>query len=116
MEIKEKVYLVFDKISGDVTFIFKATNDGLAVRTALLSLRCPIRDCLLYCVGSLSRFIYTDTSNMNEFDIEYDDMRLIPWSEYKLPFDKAESLAPLGLSPDEIKQISLEKIHNSVNN
>lgn len=113
MEIKEKIYLVFDKVSGDVPFLFKSSNDGLAVRTALLSLRCPIRDCALYCVGSLTRSL---VDNLNDFDVVYDDLRLIPWSVYKLPFDKAESLAPLGLSSDEIKQISLDKIHSSVNN
>lgn len=113
MEIKEKVYLVFDKVSGDVPFLFKSSNDGLAVRTALLSLRCPIRDCALYCVGSLTRSL---VDSLNDFDLEYNDLRLIPWSCYKLPFDKAESIAPLGLSPEEVKQISLEKIQNTVNN
>lgn len=106
--ISSNYYVVFDKIAGHFIFGFEESNDTLAVRSALLSLRCPLRDTALYCLGSCSRS--ADTS-LKEFQFGVDfsfsscTPRLVPWNCYKLPETPAESLKELGLTSSELSEI-----------
>lgn len=101
---KDSVFMAYDNVSHYPLFFFVARNDSEAVRKAMLSLRVPLKDSSIFQVGSFD----PDDKTANFFPLK--NLRLVPWSSYRLPENMAESLAPLGASPDEIQEI----IKNSV--
>lgn len=118
MEMKYHIYALFDKISGTVTQIFISQTPGLAVRTILSTLRVPIRDSELYQIGEFNQELVRD--ELSSFDsckfVLFDEYRLVSWDCYRFPEDVAEALSPLGCSPDEIVEISKNRIKNEVKN
>lgn len=111
------VYCLYDKLSCATSFYQVAENDSKAILNILsMSIKVPLKDCTLIRLGVLDSYIPTlspeDTpknmdyvfSDVLDFDW-YKKPVLVDWSACKLPESEAESLAPLGLSPSEVKQI-----------
>ena len=73
-------------------------NDTLAVRDVLKTLRYPLKDTELYCLGSFFRHF---EENQTEIPFSCCDVsllskcRYVPWSCYKFPETVAEALSPL---------------------
>lgn len=120
MEMKYNHYALFDKVSGHVVNTFIATNDGVAVRDTLLSLRVPIRDSEIYQIGTFTQDFDTSKGTLSElsshlfnvscdFDV-LDVPRLVSWDSYKFPENVAEAIAPLGCTPDEVREITKNRI------
>lgn len=115
-----KLYAVYDKVSGSFVHFLQSTSYGLACRTVLSSLRFPLRDTALYCLGEYSFNLDDIESVDNDFDScfssanFYPAPKLVPWESYKFPEDVAEALAPLNLSQSEIAEISRRKIESMV--
>lgn len=113
MEKKQNFYLVYDKVSCSFDHGFSSASDFLAVRSVLSTLDVPIKDSILFCIGSFKADFDPETL---EIDFEcvtlsmLDFWRVVPWSSYKFPETPADALAPLGLSPDEVKAIANRKI------
>lgn len=116
MEIQENLYCVFDKLSGTFHHFTTATSDGLAVRNILLTLTCPLKDNVCLKLGRFDKIFAADTQEISLSDCSFlpcGDFQIVDWSVYKFPNDVAEALAPLGCSPDEIKEITRQKISES---
>lgn len=116
MEIQENLYCVFDKLSGTFHHFTTATSDGLAVRNILLTLTCPLKDNVCLKLGKFDKSFEADSQEISLLDCDFmafDDFQVVDWSVYKFPNDVAEALAPLGCSPDEIKEITRQKISQS---
>lgn len=115
MEVTEKLYCVFDKVSGNVSHFCSSTSDGLAVRTILLSFQVPLKDSVVLCFGNLHKS-FSDV-DMESASLNWSDcisfastsVREVPWSSYKFPSDVADALAPLGASDDEIREVIRNK-------
>ena len=113
MEKHENFYIVYDKITCTFGHGISAPSDNVAARTILSTLEVPIKDTILFCFGSFSA-----DYDLNNLEIGFENvdvkilsrMRPIPWTVYKFPESVADSLAPLGLSPDEVKDIANKKI------
>lgn len=118
MEMKYNLYALYDKVSGTLTNTFVSTNDGLAVRETLLSLRVPIRDSEIYQIGTFTQELDNDKASFFELSCHFKTItvpRLVSWDSYKFPENVAEALAPLGCSPDEVAEIAKNKIKSEVN-
>lgn len=107
MKVVEKLYCVLDHVSGELREFTVATSDGLAVRRILMTLRVPIKDNDVFCLGEIHRdfsesAILIDSSCIST---KLDEFRQVPWSSYRFPEDKAEAFAPLGLTPDELSEV-----------
>lgn len=116
MEIHENLYCVFDKLSGTFHHFTIATSDGLAVRNILLTLTCPLKDNVCIKLGEFNKFIRSDAQEINLFECKFtsfSNFKIVDWSCYKFPNDVAEALAPLGCTPDELKEIARQKISES---
>lgn len=118
----ERVYAVYDKMSGHFVDFCVARTDGLASRYFLSKLKFPIRDTELILLGEGQFFFPRLNKNeiipadFNKF-VEFNSiMKSIPWSCYKFPDSVADALAPLELSHDEIIEISNNKIKQFVEN
>lgn len=115
MEVSEKLYCVFDKVSGNVSHFCSSTSDGLAVRTILLSFQVPLKDSVVLCFGELVKTFADDNMESTNLDwslcLNFSDftVREVPWSSYKFPSDVADALAPLGASDDEIREVLRNK-------
>lgn len=113
MKMKYNHYALFDKVSGHVTSTFIATNDGIAVRDTLLSLRVPIRDSEIYQIGTFVQDFDTGNVGFFESSCHFDVLnvpRLVSWESYKFPENVAEAVAPLGCTPDEVREITKNRI------
>lgn len=109
------VYGVFDKVAGIFGIFFHSKTDGLAARTALSTLRFPIRDSELYQLGSYEVVFETDSALVDDFESSVrfswlEKPRLVPWDSYKFPEDISDALAPLNLSQSEVAEIARNKI------
>lgn len=116
MEIQENLYCVFDKLSGTFHHFTTATSDGLAVRNILLTLTCPLKDNVCLKLGRFNKVFQSDAQEISLLDCAFtafDDFKIVDWSVYKFPNDVAEALAPLGCTPDELKEITRQKISES---
>lgn len=110
-----RVYGVFDKVAGIFGMFFHSKTDGLAARTALSTLRFPLRDADLYQLGSYEVLVEPDKALVDDFESSVrfswlEAPRLVPWDSYKFPEDISEALAPLNLSQSEIAEIARNKI------
>lgn len=112
MELKFNLYALFDKVSDTVVDTFIAQSDGVAVRNTLLTLRVPIRDSEIYQIGTMSRFVENDKLSdfVTSTDFEIVSPRLVSWESYRFPENVAEAVAPLGCTPDEVREITKNKI------
>lgn len=95
---RDSVYMIHDSVANYPIGFVIARSDGEAVRKALLSLRVPIRDSQLYHIGTF------DPQGFANFQA-LKTIRLVSWEKYKLPESVSEALAPLGTSPDELREI-----------
>lgn len=113
MTITESLYCSFDILSGTFSNFVMATSDGLAARRILLTLRVPIKDNLLVCLGKITKTLNKnlDTVDLRQFAFENESFRVCDWKSYRFPENVAEALAPLGLTDEELKTISEVK-HN----
>lgn len=119
------LYGVYDTVSGSFSKFLTASNDGMAARNALKTLDVPIRDSLLCCLGFLECHLYSPETKVEELNpyvhnpildsafLPLDDFRVVPWSVYKFPETVAEAVAPLGASPDEVRQI-VSSLHSKL--
>lgn len=113
MEKKQNFYLVYDKVLCSFSHGFSCASDSIAVRSVLSTLRVPIKDSILFCIGSFKADFNPEIVEIGFECVTYsmlDSWRVVPWSSYKFPESPAEALAPLGLSPDEVKDIANRKI------
>lgn len=102
------MYTVFDTISGRFHADCVCANDTLAVRETLSTLRVPLKDSELYCIGEVQYDFKTEDKELvfgHHVKLTPMTPRKVPWSCYKFPETLADSLAPLGLSPDEVKVV-----------
>ena len=116
MDIRENLYCVFDKLSGTFHHFTVAANDGLAVRNILLTLTCPLKDNVCLKLGRFEKAFPSDSQEVSLLDCDFtafEDFQEVSWSSYRFPENVAEALAPLGLSPDEVKEIARRKISES---
>ena len=115
---KESLYAVFDKLSGHITQFFTRSSDAIAVRDIIFTLRYPLKDTVLLKFGDYEITVPASDPVQNVLDcfskFEW-NLKIVPWDSYKLPETTAEALAPLGLSPEEVKKISEEKINKIEN-
>lgn len=95
----DSVYMVYDKVANYPIGFFIANCDGEACRKAMLSLRVPLRDSTLFQIG------YFETGFLTPNFSSLKKMRKVDWSCYSLPETVAEAIAPLGASPEEIREI-----------
>lgn len=117
MEMQQTLYAVFDKLSGQFHHFTLATSDGLAVREILRSLTCPIKDNQVVKLGRFDWSYPTGVSEVSLNDVAFvpaDDFVPVDWSSYRFPNDVAEALAPLGTTPDELREIVSSKVDESV--
>lgn len=95
----DSVYMIYDKVANYPIGFVIANSDGEACRKAMLSLRVPLRDSILYQIGYFeSGFLTPNFSALKK-------MREVDWSSYRLPETLADAIAPLGASPEEIREI-----------
>lgn len=120
--VDTNVYAVFDRVSGVLNPIFCATNDGVAVRYVLQNVAKYPKDLQILCIGSVHQEFppvplaehqevcldFSDTSYFDFFELP----RVVSFDAWRIPESKAEVLAPLGLSPDEVKEIVDNKIES----
>lgn len=106
MIVTEKLYCVLDHVSGELREFTVATSDGLAVRRILMTLRVPIKDNTVFCLGEIQRNFSEDSQRIDSSCIEtrLNQFRQVDWSAYRFPEDKAEALSPLGITPEELKE------------
>ena len=115
---KESLYAVFDKLSGHITQFFTRSSDAIAVRDVIYTLRYPLKDTVLL---KIVDYVLTVPASepvddvLDCFDFAVLNPKVVPWDSYKVPETIAEALAPLGLSPEEVKKISEEKINKIEN-
>lgn len=113
MDKKQNLYIVYDKVSCSFNHGFSCASDFLAVRSVLSTLQVPIKDSILFCIGSFNSHFDSESSEIG-FECVVTSIlknwRVVPWSSYKFPETPADALAPLGLSPDEIKDLANKKI------
>lgn len=113
------VYAVYDKYFGSFSSMFVAENDALACRLAFTSLRVPLKDSDLYCLGDFVRTIpFGEHGKIDPipFSLDlnwYSSPRFVSWDNYRLPETIADAVAPLGLSPDEVAELTRKQIEES---
>lgn len=96
--MKLSLYGAWDNLSHTyIEFTVTPQNDGLAVRQILSSLRVPLKDSQLICLGSFDSEV-----GFHSFE---KDIRVVDWSCYKFPETVAEALSPLALSDSELSEI-----------
>lgn len=116
MKTNHNIYVVYDKLSGFLKYMYLAENDTLAVRDVLSTLRFPLKDTELYCIGTFKRFF-----EENQLEIPFsscdatflEKIRFVPWSCYKFPETVAEALEPLDCA-ELIEQVRKETDNNNV--
>lgn len=114
--VSGKLYGVFDTVSGHFIQFGVFENDGLAVRSFLLTFRVPLKDCEVYCFGDYKTSLSHPPYSLKDCEFKFlRKPRLVSWDSYKFPETVAEALAPLKLSPDEIAEISKSKIKETIN-
>lgn len=116
MEIQENLYCVFDKLSGAFHHFTVASSDGLAVRNILITLTCPLKDNICLKLGRFDKSFPSDSQEVSLLDCSFtsfEDFEEVSWSSYHFPENVVEALAPLGVSPDEAKEIARRKINES---
>lgn len=121
MKIKQNLYAVFDKTSGFLHEFTLATNDAMAARNVLLTLRVPLKDSELIFLGVYSADI---PDNCKQGSLSFDlnasfnlsSSHLVPWSVYKFPDSVSEAVAPLDCTLDEVREITLNHIKNCSSN
>lgn len=113
MEMKENLYCVQDTVSGNLSHFVLATSDGLACRNILLTMEVPLKDTKVFRLATVTRTL--DDSHC-DFSVDYlDEPVFVSWDSYRFPNDVAEALAPLGLSHDEVVEISKNRIKETIN-
>lgn len=104
---KRYIFASFDRLLGDFTEFTVADSAGQAARSLLLTLRVPVKDCDLYCLGEYRCDIPTEVTvvpiNCLSFKY-YSTPKIYPWSVYHFPESVSEAMAPLGASADEIRE------------
>lgn len=116
MTSKHNIYVVYDKLSGLLNYMSLAENDTLAVRNVLSTLRFPLKDSELYCIGSFNRFFEENQLEIpfSSCDVHFlDKCRFVPWSCYKFPETVAEALEPLDCA-ELIDQVRKQTNDNAV--
>lgn len=95
--MKLSLYGAWDNLSHNyLVFTVTPQNDGLAVRQILSSLRVPLKDTQLICLGS-----FESEKGFHSFK---KDIRVVDWSCYKFPETVADALSPLALSDIELSE------------
>lgn len=83
------LYALFDSVSESVVGVHTALTGPMYIRENLRQIVAtwPLKDVTLYHVGDV------DMSTMIVTPVKPE---IVPWSDYKFPETKSESLAPLG--------------------
>lgn len=109
----EKLYFVYDKMSGRPVHFCFALNDSMAVRNVLMTLRFTLKDHELYEIGDMKR-CFDDNQQLIDVGLDvnfqFHSPRKVDWKAYRFPENVSEALAPLGASPEEISAIANAKI------
>lgn len=122
--VSQSFYAIYDKISGFIPMMFTAVSDGQACRNAIQNLPATrFDDFVLYSIGSYTLDVPPVKPNFaavplvlgRDVKCDFDSCkkwRVVPWTDWRMPESKAELLTPLGLTKEEMKQLSEEKIHS----
>ena len=109
----EKLYCLYDKVSGRYTHFMLASCDGMYVRELIahrIAFPLNFRDTVPMCFGELK---------FKDGDFVLNGKKLflqsVSWDSWKAPESTAELLAPLGLPPEETARIAREKIEKQIN-
>lgn len=116
---KAFLYCQFDKKTAQTLFYQVAENDSRAILNLLQRTFIPLTNSDLYRLGEIVTDLPSvDPSIDTNYSLDqvlsfkfYDSPKFVPWSACKLPETPADSLAPLGLNSEEVKQI----IQNQLN-
>lgn len=116
------LYCLFDKVTGNCLYYSESENDGSYVRKLIQCTTIPFTQSVPLCLGSVFRSVKQfDPSNVTDFNwfdtVKYEfykTPRQVDWSSCKLPENQADAIAPLGLSPDEVIEITRRAQSNIV--
>lgn len=108
------LYCLFDKVTGECLYYSESENDGSYVRKLIQRTIVPLTQSIPLCLGSVTRsFLQLDPSKPFELDWSdtvkyefYEKPRQVDWSSCRLPETKADAIAPLGLSADEVAELT----------
>lgn len=112
--VRNRLYFVFDKISGAISGFTSAVNDTMAVRNVLSTLMYPLKDTELYCYGEVSGELDPDSKQVilnQAYKFDFFEPQFVSWSCYKFPETVADSLSELGLTKEEMEQFNLNNNH-----
>lgn len=93
------LYCLYDKVAKRYSHFMVADSDGMYVREMVahrVAFPMHFDDFTPLCLGDL--------------DDHFDDVRDVDWSCWRYPDTEDDLLAPLGLSPDEKKEIVANRI------
>ena len=99
METITKIYAAFDTLSGRILDMVQADSDSHAVRELLLSMKVPLRDTDVYCLGTVNSQYPNDIPKVSFSSLTFswfDKPVQVPWSAYSFPESLAEAISPLG--------------------
>lgn len=112
-KIDSSLYAVFDKSAGILREFTVGVTAGNACRDILLTLRVPLNDSELVKLGDFVRDVPVTSPagslcyGVNLKFIPCEKPEILPWTVYKFPENVAEAVSPLGCSPEEVRQITL---------
>lgn len=111
----EGIYCVFDTLTGRLSEFGTYPNDGIAARSILSTLRVPLKDTILLKLGVFdTSAVSPEMKEVSLSDVTFcfacPDPEVIPWTVYRFPETVSEAIAPLGVSPEEVKQIAESRL------
>lgn len=115
-KIDSSLYAVFDKSAGILREFTVGVTAGNACRDILLTLRVPLNDSELVKLGDFVRDVPVTSPagslryGVNLRFIPCDKPEIIPWTVYKFPENVADAVAPLGCTPEEVREITLSHV------
>ena len=117
MQLNLSLYAVLDNLTGQYSEFTIAPNAGVAARNILLTLRVPLKDTQLVCLGNITSDYPNDCQSITHDYVKFQSVDTVyDWSVYRFPENIAEAISPLGCTPDEVREISLNHVRNLSNN
>lgn len=116
IETHSYLYCQYDKTTGSTLYYQVADNDSRAILNLIHTTIIPLTQSVLLRLGEvhsvLPRHEKGDIPNLDFKDTLfytfYDKPELVEWSACRFPESKADSLAPLGLSPEDTNELIRE--------
>ena len=99
MQFKSYLYAAFDTLTGRFHDIVQGDTPAHGIRNLLLSMKVPLKDTELYCLGEITSDYPDDIEKVpiSSLDIVYyPKPKLCSWKNYSLPETVADAISPLG--------------------